>query len=111
MKKLWSLLFFSSSLALIFAWNAVSDNLAIAQSSSTDSFEDYKKECLQRATSEKLPADVAEELCNCTIARFRSQYTLEEFRSLVQKSKSDKTAAQTLTSVGEACFDEVMYEE
>jgi hypothetical protein len=111
MKRLWSLFFVCSILEFSLALDAASKNLAIAQSPSTDSFEDYKKECLQRATSEKLPADVAQELCNCTIARFRSQYTLEEFRALVQKSKSDKTAAQTLTSVGEACFDEVMYEE
>jgi hypothetical protein len=110
MKRLWSLFFVYSVLVFSFAWDTTSKNSAIAQSS-TDSFEDYRKECLQRATSEKLPADVAEELCNCTIARFRSQYTLEEFRALVQKSKSDKTAAQTLTAVGEACFDEVMYEE
>jgi hypothetical protein len=28
----------------------------------------------------------------------------------VQKSKTDKAAARTLSSVGEACFDEILYE-
>lgn len=84
----------------------------VAQASSAQyTFEDYKQECLQRATREKLPQDVAQDLCNCTINKFRSQYTIEQFRSLVQKSKSNATAAQTLTSIGEACFEEVLYEE
>jgi hypothetical protein len=75
------------------------------------SFEDYKKECLQRATREKLPPDVAQDLCNCTINQFRSQYTIEQFRALVRTSKNNSTAAETLTEVGEVCFEEVLYEE
>jgi hypothetical protein len=98
----------SSTLNLLFV-NATT-NLK-SQPIAQYSFEDYKKECLQRATREKLPQDVAQDLCNCTINQFRSQYSIDEFRALVQKSKNNSTAAETLTSVGESCFEEVLYEE
>lgn len=85
---------------------------AIAQTVvSQYSFDDYKKECLGRATQEGLTPDVAEELCTCTIAKFQSRYSLEEFRALIQQSKTNKTDAETLTSVGEACFEEILYED
>lgn len=74
------------------------------------SFDDYRKECMQRATGEGLPQDVAQDLCSCTIKRFQSQYNFTQFRTLVVKSKNDPTAARTLTAVGETCFDEVLYE-
>lgn len=96
----------TSSLLWVYATTSVKSQ-PIAQYS----FEDYKKECLQRATREQLPQDVAQDLCNCTIARFRSQYNIDEFRALVQKSKNNSTAAETLSSVGESCFEEVLYEE
>lgn len=94
------------------AVKATSASLSVAQAvSSQYSFEDYHKECLGRATSEKLPLDAAKDLCNCTIAKFRSQYNIQEFRALVQKSKSNPSAAETLSAVGESCFEEVLYEE
>lgn len=99
---------FSSTSSFLLA-NAT--NSLKSQSVAQYSFEDYKKECLQRATNEKLPPDVAQDLCNCTMNRFRSQYSINEFRDLVQKSKNNPTAADTLTSVGESCFEEVLYEE
>jgi hypothetical protein len=73
-------------------------------------FESYRQECLQRSRRQGLANDVANDLCNCTMKKFQSRYNLAQFRALVQKSKSDKTAARTLTAVGEACFDEVLYE-
>ncbi len=74
------------------------------------SFEDYRQECVQRATGQRLPQDVVQDLCSCTIKKFQSQYTFAEFRSLVQQSQKDRAAAQKLTAVGEACLDEVLYE-
>lgn len=94
------------------ALKATPASLQVAQAvSSQYSFEDYHQECLSRATREKLPLDAAKDLCNCTIKKFRSQYTIQEFRSLVQKSKSNASAAETLSAVGESCFEEVLYEE
>jgi hypothetical protein len=87
-------------------------SLQVSQAISSEySFADYHKECLNRATRQKLPRDAAEDLCNCTINKFRTQYTIQEFRSLVQKSKSNTSAAETLSAVGESCFEEVLYEE
>jgi hypothetical protein len=73
-------------------------------------FDSYRQECLQRARAEGLAADVAKDLCDCTIKKFQARYNLQQFRALVQKSKTDKAAARTLSSVGEACFDEILYE-
>jgi hypothetical protein len=83
----------------------------LSQSSNTaTTFDSYRQECLQRARAEGLAADVAKDLCDCTIKKFQARYNLQQFRTLVQKSKTDKAAARTLASVGEACFDEIFYE-
>ena len=83
----------------------------LSQSSNTaTTFDSYRQECLQRARAEGLAADVAKDLCDCTIKKFQARYNLQQFRALVQKSKTDKAAARTLASVGEACFDEILYE-
>ena len=83
----------------------------LSQSSNTAAtFDSYRQECLQRARAEGLAADVAKDLCDCTIKKFQARYNLQQFRALVQKSKTDKAAARTLASVGEACFDEILYE-
>jgi hypothetical protein len=77
---------------------------------SATTFESYRQECLQRTQREGLANDVANDLCNCTMKKFQARYTLTQFRALVQKSKTDRTAARTLSALGEACFDEVLYE-
>jgi translation elongation factor EF-Ts len=83
----------------------------LSQSSNpATTFDSYRQECLQRARAEGLAADVAKDLCDCTIKKFQARYNLQQFRTLVQKSKTDKAAARTLSSVGEACFDEILYE-
>lgn len=112
-------LLFITVLTLLFSPSLILANPAkqstggrITQSASLpSSFEDYRQECLQRAKKEGLTPDVSKDLCNCTIKKFQSQYTFSQFRALVQKSKSDRTASRTLTSVGEACFDQILYEE
>ena len=83
----------------------------LSQSSNiATTFDSYRQECLQRARAEGLAADVAKDLCDCTIKKFQARYNLQQFRTLVQKSKTDQAAARTLASVGEACFDEILYE-
>ena len=104
------LLTFISLLALSLPVQA-NNAVYLSQSSNTaTTFDSYRQECLQRARAEGLAADVAKDLCDCTIKKFQARYNLQQFRTLVQKSKTDKAAARTLSSVGEACFDEILYE-
>lgn len=104
------LLTFIGLLALYFPLQA-NNAVYLSQSSNTaTTFDSYRQECLQRARAEGLAADVAKDLCDCTIKKFQARYNLQQFRTLVQKSKTDKAAARTLSSVGEACFDEILYE-
>ena len=86
------------------------DPQLIAQSAS-NSFEDYRQQCLRRIAREGLRGEVAQDICNCVINKFRSRYSLAQFRSLIQRAKTNKTAARTLSEVGEACFEEILYEE
>lgn len=78
---------------------------------SVNTFDIYHKECLQRVTQQGLRGQVAQDICNCVITKFRSRYSLVQFRDLIQKSKTNKAAARTLSDVGEACFEEVLYEQ
>jgi hypothetical protein len=104
------LLTFIGLLALYFPLQA-NNAVYLSQSSNTaTTFDSYRQECLQRARAEGLAADVAKDLCDCTIKKFQARYNLQQFRTLVQKSKTDKATARTLASVGEACFDEILYE-
>lgn len=94
----------------LFAVQKKQANSSVTQPTNAASFEDYKKECLQRATQEGLPKDIAEDLCQCTMTQFRQQYSIDKFRELVRKSKTDKNAQRTLSNVGESCFEEILYE-
>ncbi len=85
--------------------------ISAQNSTSRNSFEDYRKECLQQASQQGLATDSANDLCNCTMKKIRSQYTIQQFQALVQKSKSDRATAQRLSSIGESCLDSVLYEE
>lgn len=81
-----------------------------APAKGVNSFEDYRQECLQRVKQQKLTDELAQEVCGCTISQFQKQYSLADFRKIVQKSKTDKSAARKLAEVGEACFEKVLYE-
>jgi hypothetical protein len=74
-------------------------------------FDSYRKECLQKVTQQGLRGQVAQDICNCVINKFRSRYSLTQFRELIQKSKTNKAAMRTLSTVGEACFEQVLYEQ
>ncbi|MGK7875508.1 MAG: hypothetical protein AB4426_20070 [Xenococcaceae cyanobacterium] len=75
------------------------------------SFDDYKKECIQRSMAEGLPLEEAETLCTCTINEFQARYTIEEFKKLTQEAKENEEAAEMLTEVGYSCFEEILFEE
>lgn len=76
-----------------------------------NSFEDYRQSCLQRVNKEGLRGEAARAICNCAINRFSSKYSFAQFRGLVQKAKTNQAAARTLSEVGEACFEQVLYED
>lgn len=78
---------------------------------SVNSFDQYHQECLQRVTKQGLAADVAKDVCNCTMTKFKGQYNIQQFKAIVQKSRNDKTSARQLSKVGEICFEKVLYEE
>lgn len=78
---------------------------ALAQKSS-NSFDTYYQECLQRVKNQGLAAALAQEICQCAIAEFKKRYSLPRFQALVQKSKTDPKTAQALAEVGEDCFFE-----
>ncbi len=111
MSKILNTSIFLGIIALAIPVLADSSVLVAQNSGSGTTFESYRQECLQRSRQEGLANDVANDLCNCTIKKFQARYNLAQFRALVQKSKSDRAAARTLTAVGEACFDEVLYEK
>jgi hypothetical protein len=83
----------------------------IAPSVRASSFDNYYKECVQRSRREGLTQSVAQEVCTCTIKKFRSLYSIQQFQAIVQKSKNDKVAARRLADVGEACFETILYED
>lgn len=106
MQKIW--LFVLMSVVGVFLGN---QTLCAQSSTSRNSFEDYRQECLQQASQQGLATDSANDLCNCTMKKIRSQYTIQQFQALVQKSKSDRATTQRLSSIGESCLDSVLYEE
>jgi hypothetical protein len=78
---------------------------------SVNSFDQYHQECLQRVTKQGLTADVGQDVCNCTMTKFKSQYNIQQFKVIVQKSRTDKASARQLSKVGETCFEKILYEE
>jgi hypothetical protein len=80
--------------------------------STQDPFTDYKKKCIQQASQRGVPSDIAEKGCTCTIETFRKQYTIGTFSALVRQADGgDKKSKRTLASVGEACFDPLIFED
>lgn len=106
--------------SFLLAWSFMATGgIASAQSSSTssdshqypDEFkQDYARECIQTSMTEGLAETEAKQLCNCTISKFQSQYSLEEFQQLTAASVKDKQAEMTLVEVGQVCFEQMLYE-
>jgi hypothetical protein len=95
------------SVSLILALVALGSVIPPGRASS---FDDYKVNCMQRVRQQGLTQAVALDVCNCTIKKFKSLYSLQQFQDVVKKSKSDKAVANRLRDVGEACFESVLYE-
>ena len=120
MTKIFSYLSFLSLLGAIFNPVFASPLLAgelrlskgqLLAQSLPNSFEDYQKSCLQRVNRRGLRGEAAQAICNCAINRFRGRYSIAQFRDLVQKAKTNQAAARALSDVGEACFEQVLYED
>jgi hypothetical protein len=76
-----------------------------------DYIQKYLKDCLQTSMEEGLTEPDANKLCNCTLAQFQARYSLDEFKQLTAKSKTDQMAADALFEVGQSCFETILYEE
>ena len=100
------------SASVVFAIATLSLTLVVGGTvpAKASTFDDYQKDCIQRARQQGLTQDVAVDVCNCTIKKFRSLYSLPQFQAIVKKSKTDKVTARKLSEVGEACFDAILYE-
>lgn len=100
-------------LVLLSVFGVFGGNQAIQAQNANNrsSFDNYHRECLQKATQQGLASASANDLCNCTMSKIRSQYTLQQFQTLVQKSKNDRATAQRLSAIGESCLDSVLYEQ
>jgi len=71
----------------------------------------YMTDCKERALSEGVPPEDADTFCICTLNKFQSQYTFEEFKQLTSDSKENQDAADNLSEVGYVCFDEILFED
>lgn len=106
-----SLLLWVSYQPLLLANKPSSKTPVVTPTTKLVSFEQYKKDCRAMVTQQKL-GEFAEDICQCTMTRFRKQYSIQEFNALVAKSKTDKAAKRQLSKVGEACFEEeVLYKD
>lgn len=70
----------------------------------------HKKDCLNASQSEGLPAKTAETVCDCAITNFRKKYTPEKFADLTTQSKTNPSIKAKLREVGEACFENILFE-
>ena len=73
--------------------------------------QDYAQECIQTSMAEGLAEVEAKQLCDCTLNKFQSRYSLEEFQQLTAASINDKQAEMTLVEVGQVCFEQILYEQ
>lgn len=67
----------------------------------------YQASCKINAVTEGLSTEQAEKLCNCTLSKFQSKYTLEKFQELLAKAAKEKPPEE-LTEVGELCAEELI---
>ncbi len=75
-----------------------------AQAQTQNSFENYHKQCLRRVERAGIKGTAAQEMCTCTINKFKQKYSLTEFTKLVQQSETNQAIAKQLAEVGEECL-------
>jgi len=80
--------------------------------SNLTSFEQYKVECIKEVNHRGIAGSDGEKLCNCTLGKFKSIYNEKQFRSLLEMAQNpeNKKAIGALNSVGEACYDKILYD-
>lgn len=78
----------------------------VAQAQTQNSFENYHKQCLRRVEQAGIKGAAAQEMCTCTINKFKQKYSLGEFTKLVQQSETNQAIAKKLAEVGEECLYE-----
>ena len=71
----------------------------------------YKQDCLKRSLKEGLSLDAAESVCNCAINEFRESYSPQQFKEVTQQAETDRAVAEKLQEVGEACFEDILFED
>jgi len=96
-----ALLIFSSLYPLPTSWSLPSN---------PTSFDEYKQECLKEVKKKGLTVSDGEKLCNCTVTKFQKSYDTNQFKILLEKAKTDKKALATFKSVGEDCYNDILFE-
>ena len=72
--------------------------------------EAYLLNCAQMAAEQGLVEEEAQSICQCTIGKFQSIYTLEQFQQLTNASANNNEDAEaTLTEIGYTCFEEMYF--
>lgn len=69
---------------------------------------EYMRSCQQSAVRGGLSQQQAQRLCTCTINRFQSRFTLEQFRNLTRQGQESGKPPEAMTEVGMACAEEVL---
>ncbi len=73
---------------------------------------DYMNNCTKSATTRGLPPEMAPELCSCTIAKFQTQYTVDQFAQLRQQAdENEPEVVDNFQEVGFECLESMLYEE
>jgi hypothetical protein len=62
----------------------------------------FMNRCLQIASRRRLPADLANRVCNCTLTKVQAKYTVEQFKQLSQT---------TTEAIGFSCAKDILFEE
>lgn len=73
---------------------------------------DYMNNCTKSATTRGLPPEMAPELCSCTIAKFQTQYTVDQFAQLRQQAdENEPEVVDNFLEVGFECLESILYED
>ena len=71
---------------------------------------DYMNSCAENAIARGLPPEMAPELCSCTINKFQSKYTLDQFTQLRQQADANEPAVvESFLEVGFQCVENMLY--
>jgi hypothetical protein len=69
---------------------------------------DYMRSCRQSAVKQGVSQQMAEKLCTCTINRFQSRFTLDQFKALSRQARQNGEPPEVFTQIGEACAEQLI---